>query len=558
MARSQSKVGAREHEQVASRDDHIREAQETLDAIRAGEVDAVLVDGPNGQQVYTLEGPDTPFRIFVEHMQEGAVTIDLQGSIVYSNRYFAQLVGEPLAALLKKPLERYIAADSLASFRGAVSNAAAKPAHADCSLTTASGSCVPAQVAITALPSLDEPMYGLVFTDLSERERANELQAAHARALADSAARDQFLAVVSHELRTPLHAILGWVQLLAVSTDGDTTVRRGLQVIERNARAQAQLIDDLLDVSRIIAGKLRLEVERIDILEVVDSALSSIRPAADAKQISIDVSGSAAGAVLNADPQRLAQIIWNLLSNAVKYTQRGGAVVLRLTANEDQLEIEVSDNGCGIDPKFLPHVFNRFAQADSSFARSSGGLGLGLSIVKNLTEMHGGTIEVHSEGLQRGASFRVQLPLATHVRQSVTAVGKPGGGSDAASPLRDLTVLLVEDEADGRDLLALLLERHGAAVRAAESAAEALQLLSEAKFDVLISDIGLPGTDGYTLIRRVRERGLSPEELPAVALTAFARAEDRRLALNAGFQAHVSKPVDAVALSATIASLTQR
>lgn len=547
------------HEDKESREANLREAQETLEAIRAGEVDAVLVDGPKGQQVYTLEGPDKPFRIFVEHMQEGAVTIDLQGNIVYSNRYFAQLVDLPLQELIGTPLERFIAESTRASFRARLRDAAARPVHCDCALRSAQGQPIPAQMAVAALPSMDEPMYGLVFTDLSERERAKELQAAHTRALADNAARDQFLAVVSHELRTPLHAILGWVQMLSESAGEDSTLNKGLSVIERNARAQAQLVDDLLDVSRIIAGKLRLEVERVDIKDIADAALGSVRPAAEAKEISIKVGGSVPNAPLNADPQRLGQIIWNLLSNAVKYTQRGGTVSLQLNTLDDHLQIEVVDNGRGIAPEFLPHVWSRFSQADSSFSRSSGGLGLGLSIVKHLTEMHGGTVSAHSDGLNRGSRFAVLLPLATSgKREQDSKTPNAKKPEDDAAMLRDLKVLLVEDEADGRELLSLLLERRGAVVHAAESAAEALELLAEGNFDVLISDIGLPGTDGYGLIRQIRAQGLGPRDLPAVALTAFARVEDRRLALSAGFQSHVSKPVDASELGTVLASLTGR
>ncbi|HTU59931.1 MAG TPA: histidine kinase dimerization/phospho-acceptor domain-containing protein, partial [Polyangiales bacterium] len=294
--------GQSQHEKD-SRKANLREAQETLEAIRAGEVDAVLVDGPNGQQVYTLEGPDKPFRVFVEHMQEGAVTIDTQGIIVYSNRYFAEMVDVPLSDLLGTPLERFIAPISRDTFRASLRAAAARPVHGDCSLQSAAGAdgqTIPAQMAIAALPSMDEPMYGLVFTDLSERERAKELQVAHTRALADNAARDQFLAVVSHELRTPLHAILGWVQMLVESAGTDETFSKGLGVIERNARAQAQLIDDLLDVSRIIAGKLRLELERVDIKDIADAALGSVGPAAEAKDIVIKVSGSVPNAPINA------------------------------------------------------------------------------------------------------------------------------------------------------------------------------------------------------------------------------------------------------------------
>ena len=537
----------------------MREAQETLDAIRAGEVDAVLVDGPKGQQVYTLEGPDKPFRLFVEHMQEGAVTIDARRQIVYSNRYFAQLLETPLEQIIGAPLDRFIAPTSLLAFRGLMSAVPAVPARVDCALITAGSRTLPVHVAVATLPGLGEPMYGIVFTDLRERERANELQAAHTRALADNAARDQFLAVVSHELRTPLHAILGWVQMLSGSPEVTGMVGKGLAVIERNARAQAQLIEDLLDVSRIIAGKLRLELQRVELTEVIESALSSIRPAAEAKDIIIAVNASVPRGRLNADPQRLQQIIWNLLSNAVKYTQRGGAVELSLRPvdGHGQVALEVRDNGRGITPEFLPHVFNRFSQADSSFSRSSGGLGLGLSIVKNLTEMHGGTVSVHSEGENRGSTFTVTLPLQPEAPASIEA--PTGRASQVDVPdLQGLSVLLVEDEADARELLSLLLRRRGAEVCTAENADEALEMLQQTHVDVLVSDIGLPQADGYTLIRQVRARGHSPRDLPAVALTAFARAEDRRRALVAGFQSHVTKPVDAMELGTVLASLTGR
>lgn len=530
-----------------SRKVELREAQATLEPVRAAEV---------GEDSWGE--PDNSLRVFVEHMQEGAVTIDLQGSIVYANRYFAQLIGTSVCDLLGTPLERHVSPLALGSFRAYLRDAATQPVHADCALLSTSGHTLPTQVAITVLPASGEPRFGLVFTDLRQRERANELQVAQTQEIAASAARDQFLAVVSHELRTPLHAILGWVQMLTESLQSDSTASKGLRVIERNARSQAQVIDDLLDVSRLIAGQLRLDVERVDIMKVVEEALRAVSSAAEAKGIVINVIGAAPETPLNADPQRLQQIIWNLLCNAVKYTQRGGAVTLTLSTWKDQLKIEVADNGRGMAPEFLPHVWSRFTQADSSFARSSGGLGLGLSIVKHLTEMHGGTVHAYSAGADLGASFWLLLPLAADVsRTGAEANGSRKANEDAAT-LRALSVLLVEDEPDGRELLGLLLERRGAVVRSAENAAEALKLLGETRFDVMISDIGLPGTDGYTLIREIRAQGFDPSDLPAVALTAFARAEDRRRALSAGFQSHVSKPVDAAALSTVIASLTGR
>jgi CheY-like chemotaxis protein len=348
------------------------------------------------------------------------------------------------------------------------------------------------------------------------------------------------------------------VQMLVGSPEVTGMVDKGLRVIERNARAQAQLIDDLLDVSRIIAGKLRLELQRVELGDIIEAALSSIRPAAEAKDIGIAVSGSVPHGWLQADPARLQQIVWNLLSNAIKYTPRGGAVELSFGASDGHLVLNVTDTGNGISPAFLPHVFNRFSQADSSFSRSSGGLGLGLSIVKHLTEMHGGTVSARSQGEGHGSTFSLRLPLQPEAPRAATDDAAGSGVTTYMADLSGLSVLLVEDEADARELLALLLQRLGAKVITTESTEQALQQLSAADVDVLVSDIGLPESDGYALIRRVRASGKTARDLPAVALTAFARAEDRRRALVAGFQSHVTKPVDAGELSMVLASLTGR
>ncbi len=393
-------------------------------------------------------------------------------------------------------------------------------------------------------------------------------QTATAREQAETANRskDEFLATVSHELRTPLNAILGWTQLLFATGDDAERRRRGLETIERNAKLQTQLIDDLLDVSRIISGKMRLDVQATDLAMVIDAAVEAIRPAAEAKQIQLRrVLDPSAGPVTG-DPARLQQVVWNLLSNAIKFTPKDGKVEVRLERVNSHVEILVSDTGSGISPEFLPYVFDRFRQVDGSTTRRHGGLGLGLAIVRHLVELHGGTVRVKSPGDGQGSTFTVELPLSiAHLAPGEGRV-HPQTEDLATDPcqenpklnLKGIRVLVVDDEPDARETLQQILEHCDAEVRTADSAAEALRMVEEWLPDVLLSDIGMPGEDGYQLIRRVRQ--LSPERggrTPAAALTAFARGEDRRRALLAGFQMHVAKPVDIQELAAVVASLAR-
>ncbi len=409
----------------------------------------------------------------------------------------------------------------------------------------------------------------LVFKDVTDRKRAEEERgrlfelerAARREAEEASRLRDEFLTTVSHELRTPLTSILGWAQMLRVGLPPDKR-DRALETIERNARAQSQLIEDLLDVSSILAGKLRLEVAVVDMQAIVEAALETVRPAADAKGVRLQATLASDGAVMG-DAHRLQQVIWNLLTNAVKFTPRGGRVQVLVECRDSAVEVNVADTGRGITRDFQPHVFERFRQADGGSARSHGGLGLGLSIVRQLVEMHGGTVSVHSEGEGLGASFTVRLPLA--VARRFGAPGAPalqasGAGGLACPPELDgLQILLVDDEADTREMLRALLEQCGAQVELAASTAEALTVFARRRPDVLLSDIGMPGADGYALIEQLRR--LPPAaggEVPAVALTAYARTEDRTRALLVGFNNHVSKPVEPLELLAVIASLAGR
>ena len=375
-------------------------------------------------------------------------------------------------------------------------------------------------------------------------------------------AKDQFLATVSHELRTPLTAILGWTRMLRSDQLDDERRHRGLETIERSARAQTQLIEDLLDISRIISGKLRLDARAIDPIDPIEAAYQAVVPAAEARSVRLTrVLATNAGPIV-ADPDRLQQVVWNLLTNAVKFTPRGGSVKLRLRRVESSAEVTVSDTGQGIPPGFLRHVFELFRQADAELTRKHGGLGIGLAITRHLVELHGGTIEAHSEGEGRGATFIVRLPLGPlRVREPELAPGVEAAADGFTCPpeIAGLRVLVVDDEPDVRELLGAVLTSCRAEVLFATNADEALAVLQKERPDVLVSDIGMPGEDGYALIRRVR--ALAPDaggKTPALALTAFARMEDRTRALIAGFQMHVPKPLDPTELVVVLANLAGR
>ncbi len=410
---------------------------------------------------------------------------------------------------------------------------------------------------------------GAVVLEITERKRLEEQRAAlldserAARADAERAGRlkDEFLATVSHELRTPLNAILGWATILRTGSFDEKDVEQALATIERNARAQAQLIEDLLDVSRIISGKLRLDVQAVDLPAVIETALSAIRPAADAREIGLHHVVDPQAGPVSGDPARLQQVVWNLLSNAVKFTPRGGRVELLVQRVESHVQISVSDTGMGIAPKFLPHVFERFRQADASTTRQHGGLGLGLSIVKQLIEMHGGTVSAISPGPGQGSTFIVTLPVTalhdtTQPTSTTLHTGEQRRPPDSTR-LEGLRVLVVDDEADARELIRRVLADRDANVNCAASTDDALQVLEQFDPHVIVSDIGMPEKDGYALIREIRQR-IGAKNVPAIALTAFARPEDRRRSLLAGYQVHIAKPVDPHELTAAVASLAGR
>jgi PAS domain S-box-containing protein len=398
-----------------------------------------------------------------------------------------------------------------------------------------------------------------------ERERLLNLER-ESRARAEEASRlkDEFLAVVSHELRSPLNAIMGWASLLRTRNLDEQTAR-AIETIQRNAQTQNQLIGDLLDVSRIVSGQLRLNIRPFELVSVIKAAIEVVKPSADAKSIRMQTLLDPSAGPVTGDPDRMQQVFWNLLSNAVKFTPVGGRVQVRLQRVDSHAEFTISDTGKGIDPKLLPHIFERFRQGDSSTTREFGGLGLGLSIVRHLVELHGGVVHAHSEGEGKGAEFVVELPVSVTTRRASSVDRtkvEPSVGESlrGAMPVLDgLRILFVDDERDAREVVSAILHQTGAEVATASNVEEALPMLESFKPDILISDIGMPGEDGYSLIRKVRalpaDRGGA---VPAIALTAFARTQERLNVLSAGYQMHVPKPLEPLELAIVVASLTNR
>lgn len=394
--------------------------------------------------------------------------------------------------------------------------------------------------------------------DITEQKEAlRQLAEANEQLKRADRIKAEFLATLSHELRTPLNAILGWVEILKNGATADDFAQ-GVPIIERNVRAQAQLIEDLLDMSRIEAGKISLDIQPVDLAEVVNASIETVRPAAQGKEIRLTSAFSSIGAIVIADRNRLQQILWNLLTNAVKFTPKGGRIHVLIERSNSNVELSVTDSGQGIAPEFIGQVFDRFRQADSSTTRRHGGLGLGLSIVKQLTELHGGNIRVTSGGVGLGATFTISLPLQSvrHASEARANIQRNAAVDQAATDadLTGVKVLVIDDEADSAGIVKRILGRSGAEVRTAASMDEALSEFARFAPHVVLSDIGMPGHDGYELIARLRALP-GGSTVPAVALTALARSEDRTRALRAGFQLHVPKPVDSAELIAVVQNL---
>ncbi|MDB5319653.1 MAG: sensor hybrid histidine kinase [Phycisphaerales bacterium] len=510
---------------------------------------------------------EAKFRAIFDHALSGILLVSEDLACLEANPAMCHMVGRPREGIIGQHLSDFVPTESSIVARDLGLRGAWRGTFP---LTRQDGSRVELEWNISA-HSVPGVRLAIV-TDITERqghETERERLLMNERRAREDAERanrlkDDFLATLSHELRTPLNAIVGWSEILRSGKLSDKELAEAVEAIDRNARAQSQLISDLLDVSRITSGMFRLDVRPMDLAETINDALEALVNAVQAKEINLQRDLHRDASAIVGDPQRIQQVLWNLVNNAVKFTPRGGTINVTLDRENSHARITVTDTGQGINADFLPYIFERFRQEDATSKRNQGGLGLGLAIVKHLVEMHGGTVSAQSEGEGQGSSFVVRLPVAAMkpeaeamiVRSATSAAAAP---APAFSPmaLRGVRVLVVEDDEDARTLLKRSLVKAGAEVADAASVKVALDLLSTFRPTVLLSDVGMPDLDGYDLIREVRARGLTAGDLPAIALTAFARNEDETRSLEAGFQVHLSKPVDQNKLVETVASIAQ-
>lgn len=517
----------------------------------------------------------------LQSIGDAVIATDVQGRIMLMNPIAEQLTGWNLEQARGRSCSEVFRIINEASRRavdGPVDRVLTEGVNAglpeQTTLVAADGSECPIEDSCAPIRDRDGGLVGavLVFRDTSDRRRTeaerlsavaererllNAERAARAEAERASRVKDDFVATVSHELRTPLNAILSWTELMLQSPDNREVMSRGLEVISRNIRLQAQLVTDLLDVSRIVSGKLRLSIERVDLVSLARNVLESVQQNARTRGVHLSAELEPAGIPIAGDPARVQQIIWNLLSNAIKFTPEGGSVYLRVRRSDAAAEVSVEDTGIGIEPETLPSVFERFNQANPGHGPGSGGLGLGLSIVRSLVELHGGSVRAESPGAGQGATFTVTLPAGARMQPARGAADGPRAAAAPELLLAGLRILVVEDETDTRDFLGRFLSMHGARVTLAGSAHEALELLSDCDPNLLISDIGLPDMDGYELLRRVRETDAAAGGIPAIALTAYARGEDRAQAFRVGYQEHLAKPIEPADLIATLVRIAQ-
>ena len=518
----------------------------------------------------------------VESSDDAIIGQTLDGVITSWNHAAQQLLGYAAAEIVGKPILTLMPPDHSEDLSRILVRIrrGERVGHFETQRLTKDGRVIDVSLSVSPILDADGTIIGAskVARDITERKRAEaererllaaahtakaEAEAAKAEAEAANRMKDDFLATLSHELRTPLNAIVGWAKILRSGKADVEDIEEGLAAIDRNSHAQTQIIEDLLDISRIVSGNMRLDVQRLSLTDIIEAALAAVLPAANAKEIRFHkVLDSHVGPVPG-DAARLQQVVWNLLANAVKFTPKGGIVQILLERVNSHVEISVIDTGIGIKPDFLPHVFDRFRQADGSTTRRHAGLGLGLAIVKQLVEMHGGAVRAKSPGEGQGATFTLALPIPViHAEQPGLPRGQKNqsDGTDDVwqdRALAGLKVLVVDDEPDARQVLRLALTDFHAQVAVASSAAEALATIAEFHPDVIVCDIGMPEQDGYDLIRQVRANPAT-KDMPAAALTAFARPEDRKRSLLAGFQTHVAKPVDPAELRAVVASLAFR
>ncbi|MEO7932355.1 MAG: ATP-binding protein [Chthoniobacterales bacterium] len=504
----------------------------------------------------------------IDSSDDAIVTKNLNGIVTSWNKSAERIFGYTAAEMVGQPILKVIPEDRkgeepaiLQRLRNGerVDHFSTKRLHKD-------GHLLDISLTISPVKNRAGEIVGAskIARDISlQKEAERILETMNDETVRQNRQKDEFLTTLSHELRTPLQSIVGWVQILQAGDLAEGELAQGLEVIGRAAKSQQHIIEDLLDMSRILSGKVRLDVQRIELGTVLEAALETVRPSAQAKGVKLHAVIDAVASPISGDPQRLQQVFWNLLSNAIKFTPRGGRIEVLLQRVDSHIEASITDTGIGIASEFLPHVFDRFRQADASTTRSHGGLGLGLAIVKQLVELHGGSVSAKSPGSNKGATFAVVVPLAavTEARFESGGRGERGGnaGGRPLAALHGITVLVVDDDEDSRTMVAKTLEKAGANVTTAGSADEALKAVDEKLPHVLVSDIGMPEKNGYTLLEELRSRPADQGgKIPAAALTAYTRVEDRVQAMCAGFQILLPKPVDAAELIATVAALAKQ
>jgi PAS domain S-box-containing protein len=528
------------------------EPQQTLDAIRQGAVDAFVVTEPDGERVYALQDVHPMYQLIVEGMREGAAIIAPEQVITYCNPQFARLLGLSRNAILGHPMKSFLAPRSHDVFLSSLKTGEESPrvtVHLQAGEET-----VPVQITASTLATREGVNYCLIVTDLREHTQKEELRAAKEAAEQANRAKDEFLATLSHEVRTPITAILGWIRMMQMGLVEPSTLETALESMQHSTMTLVGLVDDLLDISRLSSGKFVLESETTDLADVIRAAVEATSMAAKHKRVQLDLAELPPDAIIHGDRRRLHQVFSNLLSNAVKFTPPGGRVSLDVTKSDDRVVVRVADTGEGIAPDFLPHIFERFRQADTSTTRAHGGLGLGLSIVHQLVTAHGGTVTAASEGAGRGATLSVELPLAESALPA--AVKRP---QERGLPsLAGVKVLIVEDDSETRHLLESIVESCGGSVVAAATVGDAVTRFSELQPDVVVTDLAMPEQDGIALLNQLRALRKGSAEVAAIALSAHATDKHRDELLSVGFRSYLRKPVEPFELANAILQLTRK
>ncbi len=523
----------------------LEEAEETLRAIRCGEVDALVVSGAEGERVYTLQGADHPYRSLIESMQQGAATLSGDGTILYCNLRFAQMVARPQERVVGASVCDFLPASLHASFKALLRRGLGAGGRGEFQFEIPGGVLLPIYVALSSLPLNGESSLCMVVTDLTEQKEHQGLQEVNRR-------KDEFLAMLAHELRNPLAPIRNALYLLKRGEVDQTASEEVRSMMERQVEHLARLIDDLMDVSRISSGKVELRVEVVDLAAVIGRAIDTSRPLMQQKGHSLAVDLPPSPIRLHADPTRLEQVLDNLLTNAAKYSDPGGRIALSARREGASVVVRLRDDGIGIAPEKLPHIFDLFVQAERRLDRSQGGLGLGLSLVKSLVEMHGGTVAATSDGLGRGSEFVVRLP-SDPVEAPEESVDRRGDGHRPAPALTRRRILVVDDNEDSAQTMAMVLRRlWGQETEIAHDGEGAIAKAREFRPDVILLDIGLPGMSGFEVARRLRDR---PSAVPPliVAMTGLGHEDDVRRSRDSGFDHHLVKPVDLDALRGLLA-----